>query len=312
MSLKHPFPVGVWTLVLAGVALAAQAPRPLFSTGTDLVVLHATVKDRRGAYVSGLPKEAFSVLEGAQPQTISLFTSDDAPVTVGLLVDNSGSMQPHRDRVIAAATAFAESSNPQDELFALAFDEDVRAALPMSAPFTSDIRTLREALTHALSTRGRTALFDAITTGLNYLRQGHQERKVLVLVSDGGDNASRTTFADVMRRTQSSNVLIYTVGLMDPIERDSNPRVLKRIAEASGGEAFMPRDVQQITDVLRHIARDIRHTYTIGYVSSNPVRDGRFRTVRLAVQPPDGRRVIVRTRGGYLAGLSQAGSDDGR
>ena len=307
MFLKHPLPLAVWTLVLTGAVVAAQSPYPLFSTGTDLIVLHATVKDRRGAYVSGLPKEAFSVLEGAQPQMISLFTSDDAPVTVGLLVDNSGSMQPNRDHVVAAAAAFAESRNPQDELFALAFDEYVRSALPVSAPFTSDISTLREALTHTLNMRGRTALFDAIATGLNYLRQGHQERKVLVLVSDGGDNASRTTFADVMSRTQASNVLIYTVALMDPIERDSNAKVLKQIAEASGGDSFRPHDVRQIADVLRHIARDIRHTYTIGYVSSNSVRDGRFRTVRLAVRPPDGRRVIVRTRAGYIAGLSSTG-----
>ena len=149
---------------------AGRVKHHRFSTGTDLVVLHVTVKDRQGQYVTGLTKEAFTVIESTQPQPISVFTSEDAPVTAGLILDNSGSMQPNRDRVIAAATAFAESSHPQDQMFALAFDEEVRPALPPSAPFTSDIPTLRDALIRTLSTRGRTALYDAIGAGLGVSR----------------------------------------------------------------------------------------------------------------------------------------------
>jgi len=288
-------------VLLVTLGAGAQTPRPQFSTRTDVVVLHATVKDRRGGYVTGLTKEAFAVFEAGEPQAISVFAAEDAPVTVGLILDNSGSMQPNRERVIAAAESFATTSNPQDELFALAFNEEVRAALPDSAPFTSDVPTLRTALVRTLSTRGRTALFDAIIGGLRYLDRGRHGRKMLLVVSDGGDNASRATFHDVLSHAQASNALIYTVALLDPLDRDNNPRLLKRLAEATGGEAFRPRDTADIDDVLRHIARDIRHTYTIGYVSTNGSRDGAYRPVRLAVRSPDGRRIVVRTRAGYVA-----------
>jgi Ca-activated chloride channel homolog len=220
---------------------------------------------------------------------------------MGLLVDNSGSMQPNRDQLIAAAQAFAESTRPDDELFAIAFNEIPRAALPPSAPFTSDISTLRAALTTVVNTRGRTALFDAIDDGLAYLNRGRWERKVLVLLSDGVDNASRRTLRDVLARVASSNALIYTVALMSPYDRDSNPRLLKQLAEATGGETFAPKSVHELVPVLRQIARAIRHTYAIGYMPTDLVRDGTFRQIRLMVDAPDRRRVIVRTREGYLA-----------
>jgi Ca-activated chloride channel family protein len=250
-----------------------------------------------------LTRDTFAILEDGRPQNTQLFTSEDAPVTVGLLIDGSGSMQPNRDRVIAAAAAFAESSHPSDELFALAFNDRVRAALPPTAPFTSDVAVLQEALTNTIRARGRTALFDAIAAGLDYLGRGHHERRVLVIVSDGGDNASHTTFEEVVTKTQASNAVIYTVALVDPVERDTNPGLLRRIAQANGGEAFAPRNADDITEVLQHIARDIRHTYTLGYVSTNSARDGAFRQIRLIVQSPDRRRLVVRTRSGYLAGL---------
>jgi VWFA-related protein len=293
---------------LLSAVLVAQ-DRPVFSTGSDLVVVHATIKDGSGAYVTGLTRDAFAILEDGRPQNAQLFTSEDAPVTVGLLIDSSGSMQPNRDRVIAAATAFAEASHPSDELFAVAFNDRVSAALPPTAPFTSDVVVLQDALTNTIRAYGRTALFDAIAAGLDYLARGHHERRVLVIVSDGGDNASHTTFAEVVTKTQASNAVIYTVALVDPVERDTNPGLLRRIAQANGGEAFAPRNVDDITEVLRHIARDIRHTYTLGYVSTNSARDGAFRQIRLIVQSPDRRRLVVRTRSGYLAGLPKPRRD---
>jgi Ca-activated chloride channel homolog len=294
--------VGALVLILPSSATVGQ-DRPIFSTESDLVVLHATIRDRRGAYVTGLGQDAFAVHEDGRPQTIQLFRSEDAPVTAGLLIDSSGSMQPNRARVIAAATAFAEASHPSDELFALAFNDTVNAALPLTSPFTRDVAVLRESLTRTIRARGRTALFDAVASGLEYLSGGRHERRVLVVVSDGGDNASHTTFDEVVIKTQASNVVIYTVALVDPVDRDANPRLLKRIAQVSGGEAFEPNDADEITQVLQHIARDIRHTYTFGYVSTNSARDGAFRQIRVGVQSPDGRRLVVRTRGGYLAGL---------
>jgi len=275
--------------------------RPVFSAKSDLVVLHVTVKDKKGKYVTDLPEDAFAVSEDGHRQTIRFFAAEDSPVTVGLLIDSSSSMLPNRERVIAAATAFAESSHPDDELFALAFNETVQAALPPDGPFTSSAVALRRAVTRVIHPRGRTALFDAIAAGLEYVGHGRHERKVLVVVSDGGDNASRLTFEDVLTKAEASNVFIYTMAVVDPLERDANPKLLRKIARATGGEAFAPANNAKIASVLQRIARDIRHGYTIGYVSSNETRDGSFQKTRVTVQTRDRRALVVRTREGYLA-----------
>jgi VWFA-related protein len=274
--------------------------QPVFTSEADLVVLHVMVKDRKGAYVSDLPQDAFRVLEDNRPQAIHVFTGEDAPATIGLLIDASGSMRTARDLVIAAVSAFARSSHPQDELFALAFNEDVQAVLPEEAPFTADAVTLEHALTRTLGARGQTALYDALVQGFDYVARGRFDRKVLVVISDGGDNASTATFDDVLARARTSNTVMFTIALVDPVEPEANPKRLRQIAEPSGGEAFAPRNVAQISDVLQHIARDIRHSYTIGYVPTS-ARDGAFHAIHVVVRPPDGRAVTVRTRMGYLA-----------
>ena len=296
-------------LLLAAASSATAQDRPLFSSDADLVVVHATIRDRAGAYVAGLTPENFTILEDGRPQRAQLFTSEEAPVTIGLLIDSSGSMQPNRDRVIAASAAFADASHPSDELFALAFNDAVRAALPETAPFTGAVSVLQSALTNTIRAYGRTALFNAISSGLEYLERGRHERRVLVVVSDGADNASRTTFEEVVSRTQASNAVIYAVALVNPVDRDGNPGLLRRIAEATGGEAFTPRRVEDIPRILKRIAADIRHTYTLGYVSTNMARDGAFRRIRLIVQSSDRGRLVVRTRGGYLAGLPTSRGD---
>jgi Ca-activated chloride channel family protein len=291
-------------LLSAGITTAGITTgqdRPVFSAKSDLVVLHVTVKDKKGKYVTDLPEDAFVVTEDGRQQSIRFFAAEDSPVTVGLLIDSSSSMLPNRDRVIAAATAFAESSHPDDELFALAFNETVQPALPPDGPFTSSAVALRRAVTRVIHPRGRTALFDAIAAGLEYVGHGRHERKVLVVVSDGGDNASRLTFEDVLTKAEASNVFIYTMAVVDPLERDANPKLLKKIARATGGEAFAPANSAKITAVLQRIARDIRHAYTIGYVSSNETRDGSFRKIRVTVQTRDRRALVVKTREGYLA-----------
>jgi Ca-activated chloride channel family protein len=281
----------------------AQTPqdRPLFSTTTQLVVLNVTVADRKGRYVGGLSKDAFWVFEDAQSQTISLFASEDAPVTVGLLIDSSGSMRSNLGPVIAAAVPFVEISNPADEVFALTFNDDVRAVLPAGTLFTNDAGRLRDALSRAVVARGRTALYDAIAQGLVYASKGSHARKVLVIVSDGGDNASDATFDQILRDALRSNVVIYTVGLIDELDTDADPKRLKQLAETTGGEAFRPRDVRQITTLLPQIARDLRHAYTIGYVPAPSNRSETFRRVRVAARSSTGEPLVVRTRAGYLA-----------
>ena len=286
----------------------ARGAKAGFSSRAELVVAHVTVTDRQGAYVKCLPGEAFRIFEDGAPQRIDFFTGEDSPVTVGFLVDSSDSMREGRERVIAAATAFAEASKSQDELCALAFNEHVRVALPPSAPFTSDATVFRVALAEALGTQGRTAMYDAISNGLSYIARGHHPRRVLVVVGDGGDNASTTTFDQVLKQAQASNAAIYTVGIIDPLERDVNPRLLKRLALATGGESFLPSDVNDIDEVFQRIADDIRHSYTLGYVSSNPARDGRFRRIRIVVTDSARRSLRVRTRDGYRAGGPLLGS----
>jgi VWFA-related protein len=299
-SLRIALAVGMLWL-LPGLDLHGQ-DAPTFSANSDLVVLHVTVRDRRGAYVGGLPQSAFNVIEDGTAQTVSLFTDTDTPATIGLLIDSSGSMYQHRPITISGATAFAESSHPRDQIFALAFNEHVTAVLPSAAPFTSDGSVLRGALERNVNSRGRTALYDAITVGVDYLSRGTRERKVLVLLSDGADNASRTTKDDAVHRAQASNAVIYTIALIEPGSRDANPQLLKELAVASGGESYRPRNSEDIAEALEAIARDIRHTYTIGYTSTNSARDGAFRSVRVVVTAPPGRPLVVRSRTGYRAG----------
>jgi Ca-activated chloride channel homolog len=280
---------------------------PVFTSRAELVVVHVTVKDRRGAYATGLTKDAFQIIEDRTPQRIDFFTGEDSPVTVGFLVDSSGSMREGRERVIAAAAAFAEASTSTDEIFALAFNEHVRAALPPSMPFTSHASVFRAALAGAMAAQGRTAMYDAISNGLSYVATGHHSRRVLVVVGDGGDNASTKTFEHVLREAQTSNAAIYTVGIIDPLENEADPGLLRRLAQATGGEAFFPRRVDDVEEVLRRIAHDIRNSYTLGYVSSNSSRDGQFRRVRVVVTDPLRRSLLVRAREGYRAGEPQQG-----
>ena len=282
--------------------VVAQDQRPIFSANSELVVLHVTVTDAKGAFIEGLPAEAFSIVEDGQAQTLQLFADSDTPATVGLLLDSSASMHASRRLIIAGAAAFAAASHPRDELFALAFNEDVIAALPASAPFTSDGVVLEAALERSISARGRTALYDAITSGVDYLSRGTRERRVLVVLSDGGDNASRATRATALRKAQASNAVIYTIALIDPLSRDANPALLQELAQASGGASFRRDDPRGIADAFARVGRHIRHVYTLGYAPIEAARDGAFRRVRVVVTAPAGRRFVARTRSGYLAG----------
>ena len=272
--------------------------RAAFSSRTELAVLHVSVLDRQAGFVPGLPREAFTVEENGRPQPIAFFENDDAPVTVGLVIDNSGSMQPRRDAVIAASLAFASSSHPADEMFTINFNERVWPGLPPGRAFTSDLAELREALGRS-SARGQTALFDGIDAALRHVANGHKSRKVLVVVSDGGDNASHTTFSDVLAAALRTDVVIYTIGLHDAHDRDAQPGLLRKLAEVTGGEAFFPRPDDSVTPVLERIARDIRSSYTIGYVPPAAAPDSR-RKVKVAVKPADHRKLKVRVRSTYM------------
>jgi Ca-activated chloride channel family protein len=291
-------------IVVAPADIAAQELTPTFTSQAELVVLHVTVKDRRGAYVTDLSKDAFTVFEDERPNPISVFTAVDSPVTVGLIIDSSGSMREGRHHVLAAATAFASASHPQDDLFAVTFNENVRDVLPGTAPFTSDPSVLHAALDRTIRASGRTALYDAIRRGLAYVEDGRHPRRVLVLVADGGDNASAATFEQVLREAQASHAAIYAVGVVDPLDRNANRGRLRDLARATGGEAFFPRRVEEVAKILRHIAEEIRHTYTLGFVPPDVSQDGAFHRLRVEVRGAD-RRLDVRTREGYRASFAR-------
>jgi VWFA-related protein len=278
-------------------------PRKVFSSKSEVVMVHVTVRDRKSRLVAGLPREAFSIFENGQPQTLAYFENEDRPVTIGLVVDSSGSMQRKRDDVIAAGLAFARSSHPQDEMFTVSFNEQVWKGLPPSIPFTTDFEELRRALLRS-GARGQTALFDAVTVALQHLEQGHDEKKVLIVVSDGGDNASRTTYAEVLDTALRMDAVIYTIGVYDEYGQDAKPELLKKLADSTGGASFFPKEPTETMQILERVAAEIRSGYTLGY-APNATGSG-FRPLRVEVHPPDGRKVTVRARSGYVAGTTSA------
>jgi Ca-activated chloride channel family protein len=286
---------------------APPAPQDLdseslrISVDVALVVLHATVTDRQGGFVSDLDRQGFEVYENGVLQRILLFSNEDIPVTVGLVIDHSTTMRPKLAEVSAAARTFVRSSNRDDELFVVNFNETVSLGLPGTIRFTSNTAELESAI-GAQPTEGQTALYDAIAGALDELRAGSRDKKVLIVVSDGGDNASARSLAQVTKRAAQSSAVIYTIGLFDEDDPDQNPGVLRRLAQATGGEAFLPGQIGEVVAICERIARDIRHQYTIGYVPANPARDGAFRAIRVFARTKDHGKLSVRTRTGYIAG----------
>ncbi|MHB8652545.1 MAG: VWA domain-containing protein [Terriglobia bacterium] len=301
-------------IVLAGVGHSQAVPQKNSPTGkpqvdlytikvsVEMVVLSATVRNHKGTPVSGLDKDDFQVYEDGVRQEIKYFSHEDIPVTVGLVVDNSGSMAPKLTEVIAAALAFARSSNPQDQMFVVNFNEHVSFALPHDTPFTDQQESLKVALSR-INADGRTALYDAVVAALEHLKAGNRDKKVLVVVSDGADNASKHTLAQVLDMAGRSNAIVYTLGLFDPDDPDKNPGVLKRIAQATGGEAFLPESLGEVVPICQRIAHDIRNQYTIAYVPTNGKLDGTFRAIQIRAGAPGSGRLFVRTRPGYNAPL---------
>ncbi len=275
--------------------------QPTISVNVNLVVLHVTVRDKKGHFVPGLQRENFRVLENNQPQDVQLFQHEDVPVAVGLLVDASGSMIPKRKDVTLAAVAFARTSNPRDQIFVVNFNERPYLGLPYTQLFSASPEELIHAI-NAIPPAGQTGLYNAIDLGLTHLKQTKLDKKVLIVISDGGDNASPQTLHQVLQGAERSNVIIYTIGLFDEDDEDRNPGVLKKLARETGGECFLPYDkTSEIVPICRRIAEDIRHQYTLGYAPSEATMDNEYRTIKVVATGPNGHRYSVRTRQGYLA-----------
>lgn len=291
-------------LVLLLNAFSEQAPQQYrLSVDVDLVVLNATVRDRTGQFVGDLREGNFEVYQDGVRESIRLFRHEDVPVTVGLVIDHSGSMRQKMTEVTAAARTFVQASNPEDQLFVVNFNEHVTPGLPAARSFTSSLEDLNEAISRSPAT-GQTALYDAVVEAEHRVQGGSRDKKVLIVVSDGGDNASRHNLSDVLRQAEQSAAVVYTIGVFNRDDPDGNPRVLSRLAQVTGGESFISGERDALVANCERIARDIRQQYTIGYVPSAVARPGVYRSIRVVARKAGVGKLTVRARDGYIAGGS--------
>lgn len=269
----------------------------------ELVVLHIAVLNRDHLPVAGLSKADFRIYEDGVQQEIESFAHEDVSVTVGLVIDNSGSMRPKRAEIIAAAAAFTRTIRAKDQLFLVNFNERVTFGLPAGLPFTSDLDQMEMALS-TVTAEGKTALYDAVAAALEHSKKGNRNKQVLIVVSDGADNASRHNATQIITLAKQSDAIIYTIGVYEADDPDRNPGSLRQLARATGGEAFLPKSSKEATAICNRIARDIRSQYTITYEPTNikyDKYDGNYRVIKVKAESPRGEHLSVRTRTGYYA-----------
>jgi Ca-activated chloride channel family protein len=262
----------------------------------DLVELHVSVTDNTERPVGGLLKEHFTILENRVQQEIAVFKHEDRPVSLGLVIDNSRSIEPRKARLDAAAVAFVRGSNPEDETFIVHFDDEARIA----NSFTSSISDLESTLQSA-KPFGQTAIYDAVVLAVDEMEKGKYQKKALLLITDGIDNVSKRTLDEAVEALRRSRVALYTVGLLSVSGGTKAEESLVRLAEATGGRAYFPGNVEEAASMIQRVARDLREQYTIGYFPTNPNRDGTWRSVRVEITPPPGfpQKLDANYRYGY-------------
>jgi Ca-activated chloride channel family protein len=272
------------------------------------VTLHATVIDDKHRLVNSLTKNDFQVYENGQLQQIKSFDRRDVPVAVGIIIDNSGSMRDKRPAVNRASLNFVRSSNPNDEVFVVNFNDEYY----LDQDFTDKIPQLQEALEH-IESRGGTALYDAIVASAEHLKKNARlEKKVLLVVTDGEDNASRESLEQAIRRLQADNgPTVYTIGILGEEKQRRARRALTAMSEQTGGVAFFPKDVSEVESITQQVAHDIRNQYIIGYAPTTPKANGGYRTVRVDARAPGYKHLMVRTRSGYYANQQERASSTG-
>ena len=275
----------------------------VFRARVEEVVLHATVYDDHDHMVTNLDKSAFQIFEDGVPQTITSFRREDIPVAVGIVIDNSGSMRDKRPAVNQAAVNFVRSSNPQDQVFIVNFNDEYY----LDQDFTSSVPQLKDAL-EKIEARGGTALYDAIVASADHLKKNARlEKKVLLVVTDGEDNASRESLEQAVRRLQAENgPTVYTIGLLGGERQRRARRALATVAEDTGGVAFFPKDLSEVDSITQEVAHDIRNQYTIGYRPTRPQSQGGYRSIKVIAHAHGYKKLQVRTRTGYYAGSERA------
>ncbi|MFZ0541620.1 MAG: VWA domain-containing protein [Candidatus Sulfotelmatobacter sp.] len=291
---------------------AASSQQPSNENGTfvirkdvDEVLLHATVVDDKQHIVTNLDRNNFSVFEDGKPQTIISFRHEDIPVSMGIVIDNSGSMREKRAKVNQAALNLVRASNPQDEVFVVNFNDEYY----LDQDFTNDLLLLKEAL-EKIDAKGGTALYDAIEASAANFKFARLERKILFVVTDGEDNASRDTLEQTVKHLQEENgPSVYAIGLLGDEEHPKRARrALEIIAQRTGGLAFFPATLDEVDEISRQVAHDIRNQYTIGYKPTNPRASGGFREIRVEAKAKGHKKLVVRTKSGYYAGQQPAAS----
>lgn len=275
----------------------------IFTSEVEEVSLQATVVDARNRLVTDLSKEAFTVYENGVPQAITGFERRDVPVSLGILIDNSGSMREKRPHVNAAALNLVRSSNPRDEVFVVNFADEPY----LDQDFTNNVQLLKEALEN-LSARGGTGLYDAVIAAADHLaKSGKYTRKVLLVVTDGEDNASRQTLEQAVRRVQAENgPTIYAIGIMEGKRERRARRALEALSYQTGGMPFFPREPHEVEEIAQAVSRDIRNQYIIVYKPSESKAKGGYRTIKVEAKAKGYKDLQVRTRSGYFPGQERA------
>ena len=278
----------------------------VFRKDVDEVLLHAVVIDDKQRMVTSLDRNAFNVFEDGKPQKVTSFRHEDVPVSMGIVIDNSGSMREKRQKVNQAALNLVRASNPQDEIFVVNFSDEYY----LDQNFTSDIKKLKEAL-EKIDARGGTALYDAVVASSEELKKNARlDRRVLLVVTDGEDNASRESLEQAVRRLQEENgPTVYAIGLLGDEKQRRARRALQTMAERTGGIAFLPKTLDEVDEISKTVAHDIRNVYTIGYKPSNPRSSGGYRSIRVDAKSKGFGKLMVRTKSGYYAGTDRAQAD---
>ena len=287
--------------VLARFGARADEKDFIIRSDVRMVLLDVSVRDSKGQPVHGLVAGDFHVEENGRAQEIKTFDSEELPVTLGVLVDESRSMTPTRGYVLVAAEGLIDESNRDDEMFVLNFNDAVVRGLPPGTLFSDNVVKLHEALYRA-NPQGRTALNDAVVAGLRQLQEGHHAKKTLLLISDGGDNASTHTRKETLDLVERSLATIYAIGLYDPDDQDRDPGLLKDLAHISGGEAYFPMAAKELLPLCHEIARDIRARYTIGYLPPEAAAgsNGGLRHIHVNVSAAGHGKLNARTRTSYF------------
>ncbi len=311
MKLGTPLMIGLVATIglIAQNGSQEQGETPLFRSDTRLVVLYASVVDRKGNFLNTLDQSAFRVYENGVEQPVKLFRREDVPISLGLVVDNSGSMRSKRARVEAAALRLVRTSQRNDEVFIVNFNDEST----LEQGFTSDLKLLEKKLTR-IDSKGGTAMRDALAASLDYMaRHAKMQKKVVFLITDGEDNHSTITLEHCMRAAQRGEVLIYPMGLLSEEEKRAAKRAkrsLEALAQSTGGLAFFPEDVEMVEQIADRVARDIRNQYVLAYTPTNQALDGSYRQIRVVAKGPGAPN--VRTRSGYYAtpeGVAQPRAD---